>query len=318
MAVLVAGCAGPLAWPQGSAPPSGPDYTLRGHIDLQGHYRVAVKVDEICQGMTVSMIDPNVANQPTISTSLSTVGCGFTMAFSGGFVPTGGRVYILEAIKGLDGGRNGADAIRLRTFIKFSGVWTSATGAEIKISPSTTAVAVLNATARKERGLLMQPDGSEDPQRMIGVITAFGAPYDTVAAPLSQATFNVVVDLVRAAMDAGIDGMHAVQEKDGAWFATLPTAPVVATVVPEVGVAGAPILIVGKNLGGISAVKVGTKTCTIVNDPRRPNTENTVTVQLPNDATTGNLVVTGANGSSNPFTYTVLPRIGGTFNPDNQ
>lgn len=146
-AVLAACSAGPDILASRPGAP-GAQYQAIGHVDFgQSDRDVAVTINEIAVGATVSLIDPGSGN--TIGTTLTNSKGDFVLTFGETFKPDTGP-YFFEAVKGI-GPTNrpnqvGYPTIRVRTLGSFQGGWKSLSpGNFVVLNRSTTALCALSS-----------------------------------------------------------------------------------------------------------------------------------------------------------------------------
>jgi hypothetical protein len=120
--------------------------SLAGAVRMPAYTAQATIAEDVAPGATVSLIDP--ATGFTIASTVTTAEGRFVVTLSNSFVPAAGKVYILEAVKGLkdDAGFNapGSAVVRVRTFARFQGGWGGLTGSgNVNINAATTALAAI-------------------------------------------------------------------------------------------------------------------------------------------------------------------------------
>lgn len=297
----------PLAPPRDLAVLSGQG-TLGGTLtfgDRPGAYGLLATIDEVAKAATVSLID--AATNTTIATTVTTPAGQFALDIKG-FTFTTGRVYILEAVKGLNSNKAGADAVRLRTFIKFNGPstnWTSITGEGVSISPRTTALAIIAS----HRGLV--------PANFIGSLAT--GTFNPAGTGTTQEELDTVEALVRQVLEANLDPLYMITWNGSAFALREATnnepqpdpEPVkILMVTPDPAATGAQMTIGGVGVGQdgfITQVTLGAIPAQVVGF-----TATTVTVIVPTGARSGPLTVTNSLGTATT-TVTIVPEVLGTI-----
>lgn len=204
--LMLAGCPKPPALTPnaaGTAPRETPANAIVGQVDMAA-FRTQATVGEIATGATISLLDSSTGH--TLGTTVSRSDGGFTLVFNNGFEPVPGRVYYLEAIKGLKAGtdmpnRVGSPLARVRTIVSFGDGWLSANsaagGSPIAITTTTTALSII-ASLRA---------GTSRPVPMTELIGSLPDPrsaasFTKVAASgVSLASLQQVVNLVKYSLE---------------------------------------------------------------------------------------------------------------------
>lgn len=155
-----------------AAPTRVPD--LSGYIDFGVPGRsVQATMGEVGTGATVALIDINTGY--TVTTALSTATGAFNLSFSNNWIPEPGKVFYLEAMKGLKAGTTmpnsvNADLARVRTLVRFyGGVWESVSAGGITLNPTSTALCIL-ASLRSLTPL--SANRHVDPTSLMGIMKA--------------------------------------------------------------------------------------------------------------------------------------------------
>ncbi|MBO9539414.1 IPT/TIG domain-containing protein [bacterium] len=127
--------------PPMTAPLPGSDSALAGRVEFGGTAERATQatVDEIAKASTVSLID--LGTSTTITSGVTDANGSFTL--NPNFRPNANALYALEAVKGLFDNKAGKRAARVRTLLGYQNGWTSLTGAQILINPSSTALSMI-------------------------------------------------------------------------------------------------------------------------------------------------------------------------------
>jgi len=297
---------------------------LRGHVDFGSADRQAqADMREVGSGATVSLID--TATGFTVATTVSTPEGAFDLEFASGWVPVGGAIYYLEAVKGLKAGTNipnrvGADVARVRTIARFQGGWETVSAGTIMVNPTTTALSILLSLRS------MTPAGAGrrmDPASLLGVMQATsGTPSDP--SPYTYASEGLLpASLVKGAYLLVLNALA--QDKDPFQSVALDandplyntlrsqtTAPTVAAIQPDTQFVGGDIILIGAgfsqnagdNLVEFSTVSGGGVPAT-VKSVEAGGTRLVVTV--PAGAVTGPVAVTfGGRKALGPTFYLAL------------
>lgn len=177
--VVLTACPRPLMPPIGPGSAGSPAVTadrgqITGTVDFTDRRLMQTDINkDVLSGSAISLIEFESGN--TLSTARADAQGNFILYYSNDFTPQVGKLYYLEAVKGLDAGTGlpnavGADAVRVRTIISYrNGGWVSLTssrvGFHIPVTPMTTALSIvvsLRSTAPKNRQI--------DPQTLFGAI----------------------------------------------------------------------------------------------------------------------------------------------------
>ncbi|HEY9857113.1 MAG TPA: IPT/TIG domain-containing protein, partial [Stenomitos sp.] len=245
--LLMTGCPRPVAMTGGATR----DLGLSGQLRWSERYATQADpaLSEIATGATVSLINPT--DGQTIATSLSTPDGTFALDF-GAWSPTLGKVYLVEAIKGLKLGgepnRAGAAASRLRTFVvKQSDGWKSLTAGSLIINRSTTALAVISGLKGLDAAQNLALIGS----LTVGTPDVFSAPG---AAGIAGAEYAAVWGLVDTAVSLYQDPVRSVSlDAVTHQFARLEHAPFVTDMVPRAANPGDTLTLFGNGFDPVSA-----------------------------------------------------------------
>jgi len=193
--------------------------SLSGQVDsfLVNRFRVqADLLSDVAPAAGVSFIDVSGASPVVVATTV-TDGLGRFQMSLPHFQPTVDALYYLEAFKGLNANRPGANAARVRTLIQWkSNGWRSLTGATLNLNLCTTALAVaaqLNTDAGAPVDLTL----------LIGSLTLGtpdGVAPDTYQAVpnLSVADFDGAYLMVNAALGGDMDPIASVGKASGSFF----------------------------------------------------------------------------------------------------
>ncbi|MBM3266304.1 MAG: hypothetical protein FJZ01_01535 [Candidatus Sericytochromatia bacterium] len=272
----VAGCfpAGLPAARQEAAPAPGVAVAvgdLAGSVRFPTYRVQATIVDDVAPGATVSLIEP--ATGFTIASTVTDAGGRFLLTFSGGFVPSAGKVYILEAVKGLkdDAGFNapGSAVVRVRTFARFAGTWGGLTSdSNANITAATTAVTALAGLKGLKDADAGQPisslfgkleQGTADGDVVVeGRSVAVNARF-TATPAVSVAEFRRVFGLVSVALADDADPIAAVfrdpagATADAAYQRSPAPTAILGFAEPKAA-RGQQITLVGRNLSGDAEV----------------------------------------------------------------
>jgi hypothetical protein len=177
-------------------------YTLRGRADFPGVRRVAALGSDVSNAATVAIYDTTAAAN-TLATTKTDANGAFSLAL-GGFVPTNNTPYVVEATKGLNSQKPGADMARIRTIVIWNGTdWlsisNSSAGGSVILSALTTAVALVSA---------LDPTGLPAGNTIGKVTTAFNPPIldAAVVIPLHpDSELNAVATDLTAFLTADFD-----------------------------------------------------------------------------------------------------------------
>ncbi|MBM3267292.1 MAG: IPT/TIG domain-containing protein [Candidatus Sericytochromatia bacterium] len=321
LAVAV-GCAGPPAALDGAATgltAAQSALTLAGRVEFGGPGRqTATTIGEIAVAATVAFLD--VATNTTVTTAKTDQDGSFVLTFTGGFRPDPAKYYIIEAIKGLAGNMPGNDAARVRTIANWNGLngWQSMTTGGLNINPTTTSLAIMQASYLAAR----VPGARSDPARYMNLVVG-KAPALDLPAPLASGQTTVdpaalltVLRLVAKAIQFDADPVAAVLYN--ALTATfgapaLAVAPTIAGLVPAGAARGTDITIYGTRFSAnkvLNTVYIGTRAATVLEA-----TESSLKIKVPDDATSGDVKVVTADGESNRLAFTVFPDPGGFLQP---
>lgn len=275
---------------------------------------------EIAVAATVSLIDTTINS--TVATTITDASGRFILSLPA-FNPIEGRVYILEAVKGLYNNRVGADAARLRTFIRLeTGVWSSMTAASVLLNRSTTALAIV--TGLKRLSATPVSEASLIGSLTIGVPGGSAVPPDTFSGTtnLSLAEYAMVWGLVDKALAQDVDPIGAISlgssgaqaESGGSSTSfTLSTSlgPVITSLDPGSGAAGAVVILTGARF--FADVASNSVRFSGIVAPVLETTGTMLRTRVPAGATTGNVNVETSLGISNGVAFVVLTGIDGTF-----
>lgn len=197
----------------------------------------------------VALIDRNTG--VTVASGLADATGKFSLPL-GSHAPTNGAFYTLEASKGLAGQVPGAQALRLRTIVKWDGagngfvsITNAAVGGTIRIDQLTTALAINVALGSVSQTAVID---KVDP-----VTNSLKPPIGTLD-PL--AVLDLAADIKRYVTS----DMDPIAE-------TSALAPEIDSVTPNTGSAGTLVRIDGRgfvNLPGSTTVKFGTTTATVI------------------------------------------------------
>lgn len=203
---LAAGChPAPGALPAGPVPSAAAVQELpriTGHVAFPDRAIASTPADVVSRA-TVSVID---SNNQTVAVTLTDDAGRFSLAVTG-FTPAAGTFYTLEAIKSLSTGSVGGNALRMRTFVQWTGSgWTSCTGAiDVAISPTTTAVAIVEAT-----------------QAGVGFAETMGIVADETVvstSPVLNAHWQRVRSLVSSLLSKDLDPIARISLSSGSYLA---------------------------------------------------------------------------------------------------
>lgn len=314
---VLAACSLPAAtgFPAGADPAGKLLPALSGLVDFgRADRQSAAAMSDVARAATVSLID--TSSTRTVATSVTDDAGVFTLSFSPGFVPAQGRVYALEGVKGLAENRPGSDAVRVRTLVRFDGgTWSTITAGRVAISPSTTALAVMQAS--------YQAGNKAGPRALaaeyIDLIAGQGAPGSPDPLRAGQgvvdaSTYTRVFDYVREALGDNQDPVAAISYKSDAdsFLMQSSTRPVITGLSLDSGPAGTQVTLYGNKFddankdrnvvsfnGAAASVLAATKT--------------DLTVVVPQDATSGPVTVTTDTGTSNEVPFRVVRNFGGRF-----
>lgn len=232
---------------------------LSGQVDFgtAASRRTQADMVEVGSGATVALID--TANGFTVTSALSTPTGQFNLRFSNDFVPLNGKVYYLEAFKGLKAGttlpnRVGADLARVRTLVWFrGGSWESVSAGQITLNPTSTALCILLSL----RSLTPPAAGRQiAPTTLMGIMQPVPGTA-TSPSPYTYPDTNLLPgELVRSAYLQVLNALA--QDKDpfqvlaldmaDPLYNTLVNAPVIQTVAslqPDTQFVGGTITVVG-------------------------------------------------------------------------
>ncbi len=241
---------------------------LRGHVDFGEPLRATrATVGEIGTGATVSLIDTSTGY--TIATTLSSLQGSFNLSPPGGWLPTAGVVYYLEAIKGLSAGttfpnRVSASAARVRTLVTFQGGWQSISPGGIVINPTTTALCIVLSL----RSMTPSSAGRQiSPSSLVGVGGAGGATATTPATYAYSDTglmppslVNAAYLAVKQALEADRDPFEVISldlsdpQYDRLQYAT--SGMTVAAVLPNTQTIGSQVQVVGTGFAKLNTGNV--------------------------------------------------------------
>lgn len=256
---------------------------------------------------TVTFIDTGSNN--SVASTLSDANGEFGLGFGGGFAPQAGKLYYVEAYKGLLNNKVGVDAARVRTVLKFNaGIWTPInTGGVVIVSRATTALAALMDL----KGL-----SAEQQDQLIGTLGVDGDPPDFAAAgtAVSATEYLDAFDKVTLALTADRDPLDSLQMVGGTLAlreGVSVQAPIITEVVPAQAVAGDKVVLFGRYFDQDIANNVlhfGNVTTT-PSALSAGRLEATVPEGAP--AVAALSLVTPAGTASAPFT--LLPKMPGSF-----
>ncbi len=273
---------------------------------------------DIAKAATVSLID--TGTNTTVATTWTDSEGGFNLAFPQGFVPKADHPYVLEGIKGLSSNLPGNDAVRVRTLARLrSGAWETITLGMVTINPSTTALAIMEASYQDAR----KPGQMSDPLQYFNLVAqvsnSFGTP-DTLAAGqtvVSQTTYAEVYGYVASAITKNVDSVAAVEYvKTADSFVPLKldaTKPSITGVFPLAAVRGAEITVFGTNFQNdeeSNEVYVAGYRAEVTQA-----SQTQLVFKIPAAAVTGDLLVITGDGPSNKVQLAVFPDPSGYFEP---
>ncbi|MBM3268235.1 MAG: hypothetical protein FJZ01_11360 [Candidatus Sericytochromatia bacterium] len=260
---------------------------------------------DVATRATVTLID--TSNNNSVGSTLSGPDGAFSIDLARGFVPASGRLYYVEAYKGLLNNRVGQDAARVRTVVQFSAGWSSLTGGgPVALTRGTTSLAAL-----------MDLKGLDAEQRaaLMGRVAADGTPpaYDDNGAAVTRAEFLRTYDLVTTALTGDRDPVDSLRWVNGQ-VVLRPgiglSGPQLVEVVPPQGGQGHLVAVFGTDFDSAlagNAVDFGGVAAT-------PSAlvAGRMEVVVPQGARSGPLTVTTRLGSGS-IAFTVLPTVSGAF-----
>ncbi|MBU6429735.1 MAG: IPT/TIG domain-containing protein, partial [Cyanobacteria bacterium REEB65] len=262
--------------------------------------RVQTTMTDIASASTVSLID--TSTDTTVATTVTDGSGNFSLSFSG-WSPVAGRVYNLEAIKGLANNLPGNNAARVRTLIAFnSGAWSSITVGGIDITDGTTALSVGAALRNAQAGPF-------NFNSLLG--TVFGTTYSPVTG-LSSSDYTSLLNLVDSAITNNWDPVATIG-------LTLPDTWVqvntpgsgglsVTSLSPATGTIGTAVTFTGSGFSTTAASDSATfHGASAVSPPSSTNTSFTVTV--PSGSLTGSTMVQAGNTLAWGPTFSVVPTV---------
>jgi sugar lactone lactonase YvrE len=320
--ILMAACARPVAR-VGDSLPVVPGFAAEQKVTSPGHVPpIAGRIDfgpaeratqanmaEVGSGATVSLIDTTTGY--TVVTTVSTPQGEFLLNFASNFIPPAGKVYFLEAVKGLKAGtsmpnRVGADLARVRTLIWFrTGFWESVSAGQVILNSTSTALSILLSL----RSLTPSAAGRQiDPTTLMGIMQPVSG-TNSSPSPYTYANSGLLPgELVRGAYLLVLNALA--QDKDpfqnvsldtnDPLYNTLLNAAAVQTVAamqPDTQFVGSDITLVGAGFSTTAADNVvefsnvsGGPVKAVVKSVEAGGTRLTVTV--PPGAVTGTVAVT--------------------------
>lgn len=317
--LLLAGLGGCALLPGASDPT--PD--LVGRVDFGASKRTQATLDEVGVAATVTLI--GASDNRAVSSALTDASGRFALSFRA-WKPTMGEVYYLEAIKGLNQNLAGSSVARVRTLGRWTtGGWRFLTQGGITITTGTTAVSILTShlgTASVPVDGLIGKMIAGTPDASLMPTTA--DTFQHADTGITNAQYHKVYELVDQALGQDTDPMDRIVPlgptfalKAGPGLGGYVLAPTLHAAVPTEGPVGSLVTLYGLDFAGPSAdnsVYFGNKLATVISSD-----QNQLVVQVPPDATTGNLTVRTQGGTSAaiPFTVTTIGAsdIGGTFSP---
>jgi hypothetical protein len=268
--------------------------------------QIQASMADVATRATVTLIDTSTSN--SLGSTISGPTGAFAIDAARGFVPRGGKLYYVEAYKGLSNNAVSRDAARVRTVVAFSGGWSSLTGGGgIVLTRGTTALAAL-----------MDLKALTDAQRaaLMGRLAPTGTPPvlgDGGEAAVTQSEFRLAYGFVTTALTGNRDPIDSLIWKNGAPALRAGvglSAPQLVDVVPNPAVQGEVVSVYGSDfdpaLAGNSVDFGGVAATPSAVDIGR------LVVTVPIGARTGNLTVTTWLGSGS-IDLDVLPTIGGWF-----
>lgn len=252
LAILVGACSASIR----PGPIQAPVEAVRPIPDLVGRIERAdrsaqASLGDVANGATVSLID--TVTGKTIATAVSSPDGTFNVRFAHDFVPLAGKLYYLDAAKGLPVGGNpnraGAGVARLRTLVRFAGEWSSVSGTGIVIGSATTAVCAIAGLKDLDEAAQLA---------LLGKIS--GTTFDSTGTGIDPDEYTRVLGLVRQALADDMDPLEAVAyDPTGSSaitrFALRGSAMVLHTVSPVL-VSGGRVKLTGQNLSGPLDVRI--------------------------------------------------------------
>lgn len=269
---------------------------LEAHVSYPTAARRLQSVPDPTSAATISLID--LGTHRTVVAGVTGSDSRVTLQPPVSFNPAVGTVYLLESIKGLNDNAAGADALRLRTFVKWTADgWTSITGSTVVINALTTAVALTSD---------MSP-GDVPPADTMNKVDAGVSPAALRATPAfanqpdSQlAAFGVTIaDYVAGAIDPVASVVRA--------------APTLGALSQDTGAAGGTLILTGTGFSALPAantVTIGGESATIL--MASPTTLLVTVPAIAAGATTVAVTTTNGTTATLPFTVASGPVITGT------
>ncbi|HEY9899574.1 MAG TPA: IPT/TIG domain-containing protein [Pantanalinema sp.] len=314
LALVVTGCA-----PAGVTPPLVPE--LAGRVDFGGR-KVQADIEEVALAATVSLIDTD--SNVTVATTLTDTSGKFVLTFGSRFRP-GGKVYYLEASKGLSSNLAGHDAVRLRTMARYQpGGWVTLTnrlpGVGIWLNLSTTALSVI---ASLEGSASIPPEGLLSTVTPGTLDSSLSPPTPDTFEPSGTGITNLAFHQVYGLMDRllanDVDPVAGLAKRpDGYGMAEsvpLGPPPTLLTIVPAANAVGTVVILYGTNFEPVASDQ--TVSFGGVVAPVLAATPTRLTVRVPAGAATGPVIVRARTGVTGSVAFTVTATsssdIGGSF-----
>lgn len=270
-------------------------------------------MSEVARAATVSLIDS--ATNETRATTWTDANGVFNLVFPGGFLPRQGMVYFLEGVKGLGNNIPGKDVARVRTLARFTGSWETITAGKVTITPSTTALSIMEALYQNAGKPGPQADASQYLNLISQTSGQPGVP-DTLAegqTVVSRTVYEEVYGYVFKAVGLDLDPVAAIQYNSAADdFIPLdldPDLPRIDGVFPLAAARGAPVTVFGVNLDSPEVYVAGHRAVV------RQASRTSLVFEVPPAAVSGDLQIVTPGGNSNTVAFSVFPDPGGYFEP---
>ncbi|MNK32072.1 Serine/threonine-protein kinase PknD [compost metagenome] len=298
MILLLVGCRLPSMVPQGLSKPdldtsASTAHVLQGRVVTSRH--VQADLGDIVPQASIALIDSVTGY--TAATTVTDDHGAFAMRFNSGFAPIAGRVYFLDAVKGIKGtgpttpqnplyNQAGADAVRLRTVLIYQDSpqgWVSLNNAEpgpIFITRGTTTLSMAV--------YLKQQSKSLEWSVFVGALHPDTDAYLEVAGKdVTTQEFDEAYTIVNEAITQDRDPLHYLAYDSAVGFVNLYSGYSVSALNPTHGVINQDVSILGEGFSLPGAVTVSFNGTVTAEPTGAHRTDGKLQVKVPVGARTG-------------------------------
>lgn len=279
-------------------------FELHGTVHFPVGRATQAGVGDVAIAATISLIDPS--SDQTIATTLTNPDATFFLS-AAKLQLAEGRIYYLEAVKGLSSNRAGSDAARLRNLVRYRKAtgWQAIGTTDASLTLSTTALA---AIAYLRAGT---PE-AVDPDALIGTLASGASDvFASAGTGIAPSEYDQVLALATQALTADRDPLHSFRYSPAtrAYMNVMPAVPdlpAIAWLSPPGGSVGTLVAIHGVNLAR------GTPQVTLDGLPVALGAiaDSQVAFTVPEGASTGILRLTTRVGSATT-SFSVIPVVAG-------